>query len=127
MVAESVRGTLHGLPSNVDLSFFEGRRLVQVCVGLHELIINFDNRVAITAECRIAVSVQDEALRQFDDPTLAAVELFRILQRIVESVEGRNDGELILRFECGSSVHLYDDATHYESYMIRNGEELIVV
>ncbi len=118
---------MHGLPKNIDLTFFRGKRLLQLCVGLNEVIINFDVGVSITAECRIRVDAPDGTSRAYIDSTDAATGLFDLLQRAVESVEGRTDGELILRFDNNWVVHLYDESAHYESYTIHNGDDVIVV
>jgi len=41
---------MFGLPSDFDASFLEGAMVLQVCIGLHEVILNFDGDISITIE-----------------------------------------------------------------------------
>ena len=41
---------MHELKENVNLSFLNGRELVQVRIGLYQVIFNFDEDVAISVE-----------------------------------------------------------------------------
>jgi hypothetical protein len=41
---------VHEQKEDVDLSFLNGRELVQVRIGLYQVIFNFDEHVAISVE-----------------------------------------------------------------------------
>jgi len=41
---------LYGLPEDYDASFFDGRSLIQLCLGEHQAQLHFDGNVSIFLE-----------------------------------------------------------------------------
>lgn len=118
---------MYGLPPNADLSFFQGKTLQQVCVGLHEMILNFDEPISVTIMSPIACTLAGASYQKYDDYRAAASVVAALLQDVVVSAKGEIDGTLTLEFCGGGRLVVYDDSKHYESYVITNGDKLVVV
>lgn len=41
---------MHGIPEDTDLSPLVGASLEQLCIGLHEIILRFGDRLSLTVE-----------------------------------------------------------------------------
>ena len=118
---------MYGLQVGIDLSFFLGRSLTQICIGANELILNFDSDVSVTVESRIGLTSPGADTEQFDDLRASGALLVGLLERHVATVEGRPEGTLRLQFETGHILEFYDSSQAYESYQVRNGSDLIIV
>jgi hypothetical protein len=118
---------MYGLPSNTDLSFLVGKTLQQVCIGLHEIILNFDDPLSITIMSPIACTLAGAKYQKYEDYRNAASVVVTFLQDVVASAKGDQDGTLTLEFGGGGRLDVYDDSKQYESYIIKNGDKLIVV
>jgi hypothetical protein len=118
---------MNGLPPNIDLSFLRGIELLQVCVGLHEVILHFTSDVSITIQGRFD-HVQPSADARTDEtlPSRAA-SLLMLIGKQVGSVSHKTSGELKLGFSGNHWLTFFDDSPQYEAYTISHGEELIVV
>lgn len=46
---------MYGLPADINLEFLVGRELIQVAVGLHEIVLVFDDNVSISIESHCAI------------------------------------------------------------------------
>lgn len=118
---------MYGLPLNVDLNFFRGKKLQQVCIGANEIILKFDDYISITIMSPIACMFAGAESQQYDDYRSAAGALVVFLQDVVSSAKGGISGTLTLEFLGGGRLDIYDDSTQYESYIIKNADKLIVV
>ncbi len=119
---------MFGLPPDLDLGFFTGRMLLQVCIGANEAILNFDGDISITITSPIACRSGARAADQrFDNYGDAAVALVGFIEKTVVSAKGEEDGTLVLTFQDDSRITLYDDSEHYESYTIKYDTNIIVV
>jgi hypothetical protein len=118
---------MYGLPHDVDLGFFEGKVLLQACFGAHDLILNFDGDVNITVTSSIGWASPDGSIQQYDDFRHSALQVLGLLNLPVTSATAVDAGTLSLQFPDGSRLYVYDDSKEYESYTIRNGDQMIVV
>ena len=116
---------MFGLPDDFDGSFLVGRSLLQVCIGLHEVIFRFDEDVEITVEGEFKVAVGDEG-QVFGSPVEGGAASLVLLQDTVSDAQGATNGTLTLTFPSGM-LEIYDTSSHYESYQVRNGGQLYVV
>jgi len=41
---------MHGLPKNIDLDFLKEKKLEQVCISSHQIILKFDEDISISIE-----------------------------------------------------------------------------
>jgi hypothetical protein len=118
---------MYGLPKDVNLAFFNGKTLLQACFGLHDLILNFDGDVSLTVTSSVGCMALDESIRQYDDFRQIAPVVVALLNQTILSAEGDEAGTLTLKFDGGEMLAIYDDSKEYESYTIKNGEQMIVV
>ena len=118
---------MYGLPKDLTLEFLSGQTLLQVCLGVHDLILNFHDDVSITVTSRIACAAPDGPKHEYDDFGQAAPDLMIFLNQTIVGAEGDENGTLRLMFNTGRSLSIYDDSKEYESYTIRHGETFIVV
>lgn len=90
---------MNGLPPNIDLSFFRGQSLIQVCVGAHDLHLHFDEGVSVSIESTVACFGPDSRKSPKDDLKDAAPFVIALLNRVIVSAQGTADGTLHLEFD----------------------------
>jgi hypothetical protein len=113
------RSEVHGLPPEVDLSFFRGCTLLQVCIGQNEVILNFDPPATVTV---VTAFLLCRRIHANGEPGLPG-----LLGEQVEDVQWRPDGTLTLLFPGGQFIQLCDDSEQYESYVITHGNRTYAV
>lgn len=118
---------MHRLPLDVDLSFFKGKPLFQVCIGANELILNFDDNVSVNVSSRIGFSGPLGSHDTYEELPRAAPAVVALLNDVVVAAEGDAKGTLTLTFRSGVKLEFYDTSERYESYLITNGDQQIVV
>lgn len=116
---------MFGLPDDFDSSFLLGRTLHQVCFGLHQVILRFDAEVDLSIECDYRVTIDGHAV-PYSSSLAGSAALLTFLHLEVISTRSSADGTLAVAFE-GGTLELYDSSPQYESYQIRNGDDLYVV
>ena len=120
---------MYGLSPDIDLDFFLGKTLLQVCIGGADIILNFDGRVSITVTSSLSIgrSASDEDREKLGSFPQAANALATLLNKVVRSAHGAPNGTLNLGFSDGNFLKIYDDSKTYESYVIRNQDRVIPV
>ncbi len=118
---------MYGLPRDVDLAFFIGKTLLQVCIGAHDLILNFDGDVSVTVTSAVACRGSNASIEKYSDFREAAYAVAALLNHSVISAEGDDAGTLAITFDGGEVLFIYDDSREYESYTITSDGGLIVV
>jgi hypothetical protein len=118
---------MHGLPENIDLDFFSGLAILQVCIGENELILNFESDVSILVMSELEFcSPNAVAHRSSDFREMAGFLCSLIgLKAVSATPQGRRAMQLL--FDGGKSLTLHDDSENYESFVITRGKLLIVV
>jgi hypothetical protein len=118
---------MYGLPKDVDLRFLNGIELQQICIGLHDVILNFTDQVTITVQTRfihkscLQFSGKEEVI------PLSACTLPTLLGKQITSFTNEINGTLVLTFSNGETLTLVDDSPDYESYVITHSDQIIVV
>ena len=119
---------MYGLPESVDLGFLSGSTLVQICVGENDLILNFYKDVSITVESCVGCEDGSGAVQRFGDFRQAAGMLFAFLGQDVRVAVRASQTTLVLEFESGKRIEIYDDSEQFESFVIRyEGKYHIIV
>ncbi len=117
---------MNGLPEQIDLSFLEGRELIQVCVGMFQVIFGFDDQVSISVEgCYSVHSEAGESTWKSGEKPRSDV--LNLLGANVAHVRGEADGTLTLTFSEDLSLVIFDSSKEYESYQIAKPGTIIVV
>ena len=118
---------MYGLPKDVDLAFFLGTKLLQVCVGENEVIANFDPAVSVMIASAVRLHPAGDVLRTLEDSRVIGSALIPLVGSAVHDASAMPDGTLHLAWENGTIVEILDSWAEFESYTIRNGDDLIVV
>ena len=120
---------MHGLKKEIDLSFLNGRELIQLAVGLYHAIFKFDEDVAISVEgeFRYFDGQAEWIWRPEPGSSLVAARTVALLSATIESLESNPNGTLALTFSNGQRLTFADSSREYESYQITRPGETIVV
>ena len=119
---------MNGLSADTDLSFLFGKVLGQVCIGYSEAILHFWDGVSITIMSDIGhVSSSGEATAVYKTIRPAAPMLVGFLHCSVERASALPPGTLVLEFSNGDKLEIYDSSPQYESYLIKHGDNVIVI
>jgi hypothetical protein len=116
---------MNGLPQDFDASFLVGATLIQVCVGLHEVILRFVEDIDITIECDVDVVTPTASTAMEAAPEIGSAFIATLHQRVT-AAHGSPDGDLTIDLDSARFT-LHDSSTHYESYQVRHGDHLVVV
>jgi hypothetical protein len=116
---------MNGLPEAFDASFLVGASLVQVCVGLHEVILRFAEDIDVTIECDVDVVTTTGAASMGSAPEIGRAFVAVLGQRIT-AAHGSPGGDLAIELGAARFV-LHDSSASYESYQVRHGDHLVVV
>ena len=120
---------MYGLKKEINLSFLNGRELIQVAVGLYQTIFRFDEDLVISVEgeFRYFDGQAEWTWRPEPGSSLIAARTVALLGTTIESLESNANGTLSLTFSNGQRLTLADSSREYESYQITRPGETIVV
>lgn len=118
---------MYGLPENFDCSFFSGRIVEMLCVNANQIYLHFDRDVTLTLEGKYSLQKVDIALLKLVEVPYVEPDLFKLIEQAVSRVVARTDGTLSLTFANGFTLNCYDETNLYESYRIRNGDQITIV
>jgi len=119
---------MYGLDRSISFQFLVGKELLQLCIGLYQLILNFTEHVVITAECIIRMTNTDGSVVELssDKPELSK-QLVCLLGSTVENVVFEDHGELTLVFSQGYKLTITDSNEDEESFTITTPDQEIIV
>jgi hypothetical protein len=111
------------------LSFLIGRLVVQVAIGLYQVIFGFDDdvRISVYFEFRYYDGQGEWIWRPEPDSSLLAARTVALLGETIESFESNANGTLTLTFSNGRHLTIMDSSKEYESYDITRPGQTIVV
>jgi hypothetical protein len=118
---------MHGLDTDADLRFLLHKELVQVALGKYHARLSFEGDVSIEVVGDGLLDAGGRSSAFSADEVDRSKDLVSLLGKKIERVEVRERAELVLSFEGGDTLTLYDSSEHYESYVIHNGADCIVV
>lgn len=117
---------MHGLPKDIDVSFFIGQALTQLCFGGNDLLLNFGDDLSVSVTSRVELEGHGSR-SEIEDFKVEGAPLLALIERTIEAATPHVDGTLELRFDGGMVLRLFDDSPNYESYVIWHGKETIAV
>lgn len=117
---------MYGLDKKTDLSFLKDKRLIQICFGMHQLILNFDEGVSIMVEGKIDFLGENQSTHREVSPVEPGP-LMSLLNHSIETLKVMDEGTLELTFTNRSTLKLYDSNPDTESYQIGSQSGTIVV
>jgi len=118
---------MYGSIEEVDLRFLVGSELIQVCIGENEVVLRLNPDISVMIASNVVVANGEGEGRLYEDSRELGAGLLPLLGSRVISAEGTSEGTLIISWDIGPSISILDTWEHYESYTIRNGDDVIVV
>jgi hypothetical protein len=112
---------MYKLDSSTNLSPLIGKELIQVCIGLYQVILRFTEELSITVQCLYYFNREGETFEgSGEDPSISKNLVF-LLGNSIESAQIQEDNKLIINFSNNCRLTLVDDSESYESFIITNG------
>lgn len=118
---------MYGIPEHTDFGFLAGKELSQVCIGAHQLVLNFWPDVTISVEGEfIHLKPGVELMEEVDLPRRSAG-LVSLLGSRVDAALVRGTKILRLEFSNAEVLELHDNSEAYESFQVTApGVDIIV-
>src|SRR5215470_1745864 len=111
---------MHGLSSDIDLSFLKGRELGQVAIGQYQVQFGFDEDVRISVEGQFSYFDEhgESVWTPSPDAVTVASKTVALLGATIESFHAQPNGTLVLNFSNAHQLILVDSSKEFESYDI---------
>lgn len=110
---------MYGVPPDLDLSRFHGATLLEIAVGAFQVRLRFEQPLEVAIEGDWEVHERDGAISSSID------RLRTVVGKSVISTEVRAPRSIVLDFDGGTRVEIYDSAEHYESFSIEPGPVIV--
>ncbi len=111
----------------IDLNWIIGKELLQVCIGLYQVILRFTHQLSITIECQYSLSTQEAVVEASGDNPEISKDLVCLLGCSIYSCHQHENGEFVLDFSNGYSLKLLPETTGTESFSITDEKFEILV
>ncbi len=108
---------MYGLSKTTNVTFLIGNTLSQICVGLFQLILNFEGDVSISVE-GIFEYGRAGSMPQSGPMPQSACLLIDLLGKEIGGIEILDHGTLAIHFSNGTELTLHDSNANGESYQI---------
>jgi hypothetical protein len=120
---------MYGLKKGIDLSFLNGRELVQVAIGVYQTAFGFDEDVTIYVDGGFTYfdGQSDSVWKPEPGFEHVAARTVALLAASITSLESHENGTLKLTFTNGHRLLIPDSSKQYESYQITRPGQTIVV
>ena len=115
------------LESEKDFEFLKYKDLVQVCVGLNQVILRFDDDIVISIETPLTLQNEAGSKITYESNKDIGKELMSLLGERIVNVSVVRPRILRLAFNTGTVVDLIEDEEPYESFHIKSKGRVIVV
>ncbi|PYV51814.1 MAG: hypothetical protein DMG98_25330 [Acidobacteria bacterium] len=121
---------MYGLPKDFDGSRLVGRFLQQICYGVGQIQLRFDE--ALTIAVTSSFLYKNPAASQpkkiaIPGPPAIQCDLLHLLHHSIVKAFGDDEGTLTMEFDDGHVLRCLDDQPGYEAYEIKMGDESIIV
>ena len=118
---------MYGIPDVIDQSLLENKELIQACFGSHDLILHFEHDATVSITSSIGKSGPNGSVENFPDLRRAALFVVGLLGRKVKSMQRVDSRTLLLQFDPELCLYIFDDSDQFESFIIKYGDQVIVV
>jgi hypothetical protein len=115
---------MNRITNKTDLSPLIGKNVEQVCIGLHEIIINLEDNLFISIEG--AFSFDGGNTIEEDFPSCAN-SFAQLLGLTISEVTILRDDAVSFNFSNSENLIIFDSSDHYESFQIQLPDQLVVV
>jgi Family of unknown function (DUF6188) len=122
---------MYGLPEDLDLSFFVGKRLDTIAFAEFVIHFNFEGNVSVTLESSFQhqrrLDVEKNWFGVQQSLPVAHSGLMQLVGRSVVSAVGDKEGTLTLSFDDGQVLCFFEHRSPSESYEFTDGEHYFIV
>lgn len=119
---------MYEIDKEIDFDFMVGKELIQFCVGLYQLVLNFSDGLSITVESRFRVrNISGSIIEGSVDCVEVLRDLMDLLGSRVDTVERCSNSELSVFFSNGYIFTLIDGNEDGESFTITCADREIIV
>jgi hypothetical protein len=120
---------MYGLKREIDLSFLNGRELVQVAIGTYQIQFGFNEDVMIYVESQFNYFDGQHEWIWKPEPGSAqiAARTVSLLGATIQNLDRHEDGTLTLAFSNRGRLTILDSSREHESYQITRPGQYIVV
>ncbi len=118
---------MYVLPHNTDVAFMLGKELLQVSIGLNEVILGFHGNLGITIQSAVVFDRKNQARRQIEAPPDIGVAFLPELGKPLINVAILDDGSFELVFSDETRVTLLNDSPQYECFQVWYGKTQLIV
>jgi hypothetical protein len=118
---------MYGLDPEIDISFLIAREMIQVAIGLHQIIFAFDENVTLSVEGKFEYRSSSGSSVWTPGASSAAASTVALLGKKITDVHRHDRSLLELLFSSGDRLLVFDVSKEYESYQITRPGETIVV
>ena len=109
---------MYGIPKDLDLSKIVGQFTTQLCLGAFDLQFDFgDIHFAVQSEIKLFKAGKEQAAWEAGEWLPEGFSQLFNLE--VAGISIPNTKEIVITFEGGLEMHLYDNSEQYESMHIR--------
>ena len=118
---------MYGLPPDLDLSFWSGTTLDQVCVGQNDIQLHFSlPAVSLMARTSYRVTTGTGSTVYENSPR-GVSHLIELLGMTVTRALDNGQGTLRIEFGESITVEVFDEDPNYECYQVEHDGQLIIV
>lgn len=119
---------MYGVDKSISFQFLVGKELLQLCIGLYQLLLNFNENIVISTECVLRLINIDGSVTEIRSgvPSLSK-HLTCLLGSTIENVVCEHDRELTLVFSNDYKLVILDSNEDEESFTITTPNQEVVV
>jgi hypothetical protein len=120
---------MYGLNKDINLSFLNRREVLQVAIGVYQIIFGLDEEVKISVQAQFTYfdGKTESVWKPEPGSAQIAARTVALLGTTIEKFESHENGTLALMFSNGHRLTVLDSSREYESYDITRPGQTIVV
>ena len=111
---------------NFDITLIKGKVLNQVCIGLYQVILNFDDDISISCESKIYIWDNKITKEMVFPSHIGTMRILKLLGQQVVDVELDKNETLLLTFSGEIVVEIECENDGYESFQISIGKNFMI-
>ena len=115
------------LNHNMDVQFLRGRELIQIAIGLYQVIFVFDDEITISVENHFRYIAFENSVEWLPGAKHIAGKTIELLGGLIEEICSLENGTLEIKFGNGHHLVFNAESTGFESYQITKRGEIIVI
>lgn len=112
-----------GISPQFPFKELQGGNLIQICIGQHDLQLNFDNRVKFSISSRVKIMTDNVNTDSYKN---IANNLCKFLGHAIKRSLSNELKSILLEFDVGS-IEIFDDSENCESFTVTIDGKVIVV